>query len=134
MNRTLSGVLMGVAAVALAACTATPGTPGGGTPLPGTDQARAALCDANNEASLANLATQLDGVTETTDTTELTTLIGTTMANLQSTQVDEGETIVRDAAVTALGQLQTALADPATRGAIATQAAGALRAAQTEIC
>jgi hypothetical protein len=134
MNKLLGAATLGVVALVLAACGAVPGTPGGGTPVPGTDQARAALCDPTNEASLANLAAQLDGVDEATNTTELSTLIGTTMADLQSAQVDEGESIARDAAVTALGQLQTALADPNTRGAVATQAAAALRTAGNEIC
>jgi hypothetical protein len=134
MHRNLTFAGLAALAVVLVACTAAPTGPGGTPAVPGTDAARTALCDPTNEASLANLATQLETVNETTDTTELSTLIGTTMADLQSAQVDEGESIARDAAVTALGQLQTALADPNTRGAVATQAAAALRTAGNEIC
>lgn len=134
MHRNLIFASLATFALVLAACTAAPVGPGGTPAVPGTDAARTSLCDPANESGLANLATRLDTVNETTDTTELSTLIGTTMADLQSAQVDESESIVRDAAVTALGALQTALSDPATRGAVATQAAGALRTAQNEIC
>lgn len=124
----LSGIL---AAALLAGCTGVPGgTPG---PVDG-DTARAALCAAGSETSLTGLAGQLDTINDDTDTTQITTLIGTTMADLQSVQLDAGEAAVRDAAVTALGALQTAISDPNTRGQAATQAATALRAADAEIC
>jgi hypothetical protein len=136
MNRItfLSGLLM--ATVLTVSCQPAPGG-GGGTPAPGGvdgDTARAALCDTGSQTSLANLATELEAMTDETDTTQITTAIGTTMADLQSAQLEGGQAVARDAAVTALGQLQTAISDPNTRGQAATQAAAALRTANTEIC
>lgn len=134
MNRilTLSGVL--IAAALTVSCAA---VPGGGAQTPGTvdgDTARAALCDTGSATSLGNLATELEAMTDETDVTQVTTAAGTTMADLQSAQLDAGQAVARDAAVTALGQLQTAISDPNTRGQVATQAAAALRTANAEIC
>ena len=128
----LNGLL--VAALFASGCSGVPGAASPGPGGPDSDSARAALCDEGNDTSLANLADQLDTINEDTDVTLISTAIGTTMADLQSAQLDAGEMIVRDAAVTALGQLQTAISDPATRGQAAITAAAASRAAETEIC
>lgn len=127
----LSGVL---STAFLFGCTAAPGGPSPALVEPGTGATLEQLCDENNQTGLNQLATQLEGVDENTDTSALTTAIGTTMADLQSAEVDEGERTVRDAAVTALGQLDTALADPNTRQAAASSAAGALRTAESQLC
>jgi len=132
MNRIM--LLSGILAAALATgCSSVPGTGGSPGPVDG-DAARTALCQSGSDTSLAGLATQLDGITDDSDTTQITTAIGTTMADLQSVQLDTGEAVVRDAAVTALGALQTAISDPTTRGQAAAQAAAALRTADTELC
>ena len=139
MNKMTSAVALYVAALfaaalVVAACTpatgpATPAVPGD---LPADGQAALTrLCD---QGDLNSLATQLDTVDENTDTSAISTAIGTTMADLQSLQLEAGQMAIRDAAVTALTQLDAALSDPAMRGQVATQAAAALRSAQTEVC
>ncbi|HUG47916.1 MAG TPA: hypothetical protein VMP67_05835 [Candidatus Limnocylindria bacterium] len=127
----LSSLLL--VAVLAPGCDAVPGD--GGTPG-GVDSeaARAALCDTATDTSLGNLAAQVEAMTDETDPTAMGTAIGSTMADLQALRVEPGEAVPRDAAVTALGQLQGALSDGETRRRVATQAAYALRAAQMEIC
>ena len=145
MNRLISAVAFYVTALFIAALFVVACTPatGGGTPaLGGSPQAtgelpaegQAALTRLCQEDGLNSLATQLEAVDENTDTAPISTAIGTTMADLQSLQLEAGRMAIRDAAVTALSQLDAALSDPNTRGEIATQAAAALRSAQLEVC
>jgi hypothetical protein len=138
MNKMTSAVALYVAALFVAAmfvAACTPAT-GGTTPVPGDLPAggQAALTRLCGEGNLNSLATQLDAVDENTDTSAISTAIGTTMADLQSLQLEAGQMAIRDAAVTALTQLDAALSDPATRAQVATQAAAALRSAQGELC
>lgn len=135
MYRLFGAIL--AAAVFVAACGggapgASPGR-GGTTGSPAVDAALDTLCG-TGDASLTSLATELDALDATTDTTQVSAAIGETMTALEDANVDASATTARDAAVTALQQLQGALSDPATREAVATQAAEALRTLDTQIC
>lgn len=134
MNRLTLGLLS--ATLIVTACTATPGTSPGtdGSPaLPGGDAALTQLCG-TDAASLGGVATEIEGMDASTDTTTLSTSIGTAISNLDDVNVDTNVQPARDAAVTALQQLQAGLADPATRETLAGPAATALRSLETQLC
>jgi hypothetical protein len=95
--------------------------------------ARAQLCNDSDPTSLAAVAGQLDAI-DTTDTTTLETQLGTALANLQSLQLDPADQALRDAAATAIQQLQGLLSDPNARREAARLAARALRLVHAEIC
>lgn len=127
--RFIAGIF--AATLAVAGCSAVPG----GTPLtsPLADAALEELCG-TDDASLASIATELGQVDETTDTTALSTSLGTAISNLQGLTVDASAQVARDAALAALQQVQSALADPATRAQVAAQAAGAVQTLDTQLC
>ena len=129
MNRLILGFF--AATIAVAGCSAVPG----GTPLtsPIGEAALEELCG-DDDASLANIATELGQVDETTDTTALSTSLGTAISNLEGLTVDAGAQVARDAALAALQQVQSALADPATRAQVASQAAGAVQTLDGQLC
>jgi len=95
--------------------------------------ARAQLCNDSDPASLAGVAGQLDTI-DTADPTALQTQLGTALANLQNLQLQPAEQPLRDAAATAIQQLQGLLSDPNARQEAARQAARALRLLHAEIC
>ena len=92
------------------------------------------LCTDSDPASLSTIAGQLDTVDTTTDTTAIETSLATLVTSLKGAQVDAAKTPIRDAAVTAITQLQTSIKDPATRKEAATKAAVAIRALDTAAC
>lgn len=130
MNRLLAGFF---GAALVVACSGAPGAPPGAPGSPAGDVALEQLCG-QDQASLGNIAGQLDQVDATTDTTPLSTTIGTAMSNLQGLTVEPAAQLARDAALTALQQVQSALADPATAAAAATEAAVAIRTLDAQIC
>ena len=142
MNRLIGGIF--AAALLAAACSAGPGTsilPGGTTnPIDtaalgsAAGNAKAALCDANSNTSLKSLATQVATVDPNADTTTLQTNLGTAATNLQQLQVTGEQSTLKDAAVTAIQQIQTALSNPTTLSETATQAVTALDALNTSLC
>ena len=97
------------------------------------EAARAQLCNDTDPASLAGIASQLDAI-DTTDTATLEVQLGTALANLQSLQLDPADRAMRDAAATAIQQLQGLLSDPNARQEAARQAARALRLLHGQIC
>ena len=116
----------GLLCLLLVGCTGMPtGTAG--------QAARAQLCNDSDAASLAGVAGQLDTI-DTTDPTALQTQLGTALANLQSLQLQPAEQPLRDAAATAIQQLQGLLSDANARQEAARQAARALRLLHGEIC
>jgi hypothetical protein len=135
VNRFLAGIF--AASLVVAACGgAAPGTsPGaGGTPgAGGGDAALAELCG-TGDGSLSSITTELEQMDENTDATQLSTQMGTAMSNLENADVDEGATAARDAALTALQQLQAVINDPAARQQLSTQAAQAMRTLDSQIC
>jgi hypothetical protein len=142
MNRLIGGML--AAALLAAACSAAPG----GTTLPGgatnpidtgalgsaATDAKAALCDVNSNTSLKSLATQVATVDPNSDTTTLQTNLGTAATNLQQLQVTGEQSTLKDAAVTAIQQIQSALSNPTTLSETAMQAVTALDALNTSLC
>ncbi|MBA2555948.1 MAG: hypothetical protein H0V12_01150 [Chloroflexi bacterium] len=135
VNRITLGLLS--ATLIVAACTGgAPGTSprtGGSPAVPGGDAALTQLCGTDT-ASLSGVATEIEGMDATTDTTTLSTSIGTAISNLDNVNVDTNVQPARDAAVTALQQLQAGLADPAPREQLAGPAATALRSLETQLC
>jgi hypothetical protein len=135
VNRLLAGIF--AASLLVAACGAgAPGTSPGTGGAPGAGDGQAALtelCGTGN-TSLTSIATELEGMNESTDTATLSTSIGGAIANLEDVDVAEGTAAARDAAVVALQQLQTVIQDPSARQAVAGQAATALRTLETQLC
>jgi hypothetical protein len=93
-----------------------------------------ALCTDSNPASLASIAGELDKVGADTDTTAIESKLGALVTGLQGMQVSDAAKPIRDAAVTAVIQLQTSIKDPAKRQDAAKKAADAIRAAKPAIC
>ena len=133
MNRLTLGLF--AATLIVAACTGAPGiSPGiGGSPAVPGDAALTQLCG-TDAASLSGVATEIEGMDASTDTTTLSTSIGTAISNLDNVNVDTNVQPTRDAAVTALQQLQAGIADPATREQLAGPAATALRSLAAQLC
>lgn len=129
MNRLIAGLFS--ATLVIAGCSAVPA----GTPLtsPIGEAALDELCG-TDETSLASIGTELSQVDETTDTTALSTSLGTAISNLENLTVDATAQVARDAALAALQQVQSALADPATRAQVASQAAGAVQTLDAQLC
>ncbi|HVM30983.1 MAG TPA: hypothetical protein VM305_09495 [Candidatus Limnocylindrales bacterium] len=119
----------------LGACAGAPATPGNGqTPgVPGGEEARAQLCGTGPN-SLQNTATGLLGVNQDTDEAQVRELADQVRQPLNDLQVTGAEQTARDAASTALDQLEAAMANPATRQTAATGAAGALRSLHDVLC
>ena len=93
------------------------------------------LCDDQDPASLSMVAAELDKVdSSTTDTSDIETRLGTLKTNLQDAEMDTTATPLRDAASTAVTQLQTSIKDPKTRQDAAKKAAEALRAVDSQVC
>jgi hypothetical protein len=92
------------------------------------------LCDVQSPASLSTIAADLDKVDPNTNTTDIESKLGTLVTALQGAQVTDTTKPARDAAVTAVTQLQTKIKDPATRQDAAKKAAEAIRALSTALC
>ena len=127
MTRSLAGALAAVLlTLSLLGCAGVPtGTAG--------QAARAQLCNDSDPTSLTAVAGQLDAI-DTADPTTLQTQLGTALGNLQSLQLDPADQAMRDAAATAIQQLQGLLSDPNSRREAARLAARALRLAHGQIC
>ena len=144
MNRIL--MLIPATLLALAACTASPGS----TPLsvpsglptipPASDlaslggQGLALVCTETGDASLIGLADRLRNVDANADQGGVVDAIAVVIANLQQADVSDTAAAARDEAVDQLRQAQSALSDPATGGDAATSAADALESLESEIC
>lgn len=130
MNKLMGGVL---AALLFVACSGVPGSslPSFTIPPGAADAAKALLCSATGDASLAGLATKLEGFDPATmDTTEFQVAAGAVAAAIGQLQVSGDQSILRDAAVTAVQSVQGSNVDKNT----ATQAAVAVRALAAAIC
>jgi hypothetical protein len=92
------------------------------------------LCSDQDPASLSQLATDLDAVDTDTDTSDVESTVATVLGNLQRLETDATSRTVRDAAVVALEQLQTAIKDPQARENAVKGAVDALRAADAALC
>jgi len=110
------------------------GSPGIPTVPAGGGAAQAELCSPSGDASLTGLADQLDGVDAGTDTAQLQIALGRVTANLSAVNVSGDLTTARDAALSALQQVQGALADPTTLPEVASSAVGALRQLESALC
>lgn len=130
----MSKLLCGVFAALLftAACSTTPSSSGVTTvPASVADAAKTQLCSATGDASLAGLATKLDGFDPATmDASEFQVAAGAVASVLAQLQVSGDQAVLRDAAVTAVQSLQGGTVDKNT----ATQAAVAIRALAGAIC
>lgn len=104
-----------------------------GVPAEG-DAARSALCSSSGDASLTGLADRLDLVDPNVDTAQLQLALGSVSANLGQLNVVADQATARDAAVTAVQQVQGALANPSTLPEVAASAASAMRQLDTSIC
>jgi len=135
MNRLMGGVI--AAALVAVACSAGAGT---GTPTTNpqvsaaVNTAQQQLCDSTNQASLANLSTQLSTLDPNTDTTTLQANLGKAASNINSLTVSGGDQPLKDAALTAIQTVQAGLANPATVKQAATSAASALTALSNALC
>jgi hypothetical protein len=104
---------------------------------PSVDLAKAAhdqLCNPQGGGSLSKVASQLDKLDPKADTSQLQATLGTLLLNLQQLQVDATTKPTRDAAGTAVLQLQSSLNDSSKRQQAATNAASSLRAVETAVC
>lgn len=132
MKRSARLLALGGALLLAAACASAP--PGSVTPTllsPGGALVR--LCDPSEATSLPAIANQLEQL-RASDTTPLQAAMATMLGDLQTIDVDTSSQPVRDTTVTAVESLQQVIADPATRGPAAAQAAAALRSMRAEIC
>ena len=142
MNRVFAAVLATTLLVVGCAGTASssPGTSPLNSPLaasPSVDLAKAAhdqLCNPQGGGSLSKIASQLDKLDPKADTSQLQASLGTLLLNLQQLQVDAASKPARDAAGTAVLQLQSSLNDASKREQAATNAASSLRAVETAVC
>lgn len=131
MTRPLIGALTGafIGALLAALLLGCQGAPTGSA----GQAARNQLCNDSDPTSLAAVATDLDSI-DTTDPTALEAALGTTLSNLESLQLEPAAQPLRDAAATAIQNLQGLLEDPNARQEAARLAARALRLVHTEIC
>lgn len=92
------------------------------------------LCNTKDPAGLSKLATQFDALDAKADTTQVQAALGALLVNLQHLHVDATTQPTRDAAGTAVLQLQNSLKSPTKREQAATNAASALRAVERAVC
>ena len=93
------------------------------------------LCDDQDPASLSMVAAELDKVdSSTTDTSAIEARLATLKTNLDNAEVGATATPLRQAAVTAVTQLRTAIKDPNTREQSAKAAADTLRKLDDTAC
>jgi hypothetical protein len=140
MNRSLVLAVLSAFALIAGGCNGAPqvspdaGSPGAGqSPVANADPL-SQLCDPREPASLAAVATQLERPDDQTNVTELSNVLATTRANLEAVEVDDAVEQARQAAVTAIQQLQDAINDPEARAPLRTQTAVALRTIDSAAC
>jgi hypothetical protein len=135
MNRLMGGVI--AAALVAVACSAGAVT---GTPTTNPQvsaaigSAQTQLCVAGAQDSLQSLAAQLANIDPNADTTPLQTNLGKAASNLNSLTVSAAQQPLKDAAVTAIQQVQAGLSNPQTVQQVATTSSSALTALATAIC
>ncbi len=130
----LSALVFLLAARAGTPTSSLPAIPSGVTPSSLASAASDQLCSSASPASLTTVAGQLDTVVANADTTAIEANLATLLANLQSSAVSDTAKPARDAAASAVTQLQISIKDPAAREAAAKSAAQALRALATAVC
>ena len=131
MKTLLTGVCAGLFVLA---CAGVPGQSPLVSPADVGQAARDQLCDAGNDASLSALADELYEFDPNTDATALQTQLDSVQANIQQLELSPEQQPLRDAALTGVGQLESALADPQTAGDVANTAADALVALDGAVC
>ena len=92
------------------------------------------LCSKDGPAGLSTIAGELDKVDANTDTTPIEAKLGALLVGLQQLPVSGTAAPLRDAAGTAVLQLQTSIKDSSKRQDAAKKAAGALRIVETAVC
>ena len=92
------------------------------------------LCSKDGPAGLSTIAGELDKVDASTDTSAVEAKLGALLVGLQQLPVSGTATPLRDAAGTAILQLQTSIKDPAKRQDAAKKASAALRIVETAVC
>ncbi len=128
----LAGAFAGMLAVACTGTPASPGTSPAGT-VPGAGDVVARVCG-TADGSLSNVADQLEGLDADTDTAQLQVTLGSLASDLSAMEVQPDQVVARDAAVTAIGEVQQALTDPNTLPEVGRTAAAALRTAEATLC
>jgi hypothetical protein len=142
MNRIIGGIA--VALLFVACAPGTGGTATGGLPTnnpidtgaigSAAGDARTALCDPSSDTGLKGLSTQIAAVDPNSDTTALQTNLGTAATNLQGLQVTGAQTTLKDAAATAIQQIQSALSNPSTLSETKANAVTAIDALYASLC
>ncbi len=108
--------------------------PSGANPSALASAAIGQLCSKDGPAGLSTIAGELDKVGASTDTGPVEAKLGALLVGLQQLPVSGAATALRDAAGTAVLQLQTSIKDPAKRQDAAKKAAAALRVVESTVC
>jgi len=108
--------------------------PSGANPSALASAALTQLCNKEGPASLSTIAGELDKVDANADTTAVEGQLAALLVGLQQLPVSDAAKPLRDAAGTAVLQLQTSIKDPAKRQDAAKKTAGALRVVEPVVC
>jgi hypothetical protein len=125
------GRLFGFAFAALIAIGCSSSGPSSSAIDPST--AKAQLCNRADPTSLDAIASQLEQL-RASDTSPISAVMATALANVQSLQGDPAVQTTKNAAATALQDLEKVIRDPSKREDAAKKTATALRTLDSQLC